>query len=821
MADERRIDQLEDRVALATDFLPSTPTGGPSGRSTILQVITAGLNIGASPDGSLLTLTAGTQTWVTRADVVMDGLPEFHAAGQFLVTKSDLTGFEWLDTVPIAHGGTGATDAAGVRANLGLGSMALQAGSAVAITGGSISGITDLAVADGGTGASDAAGARANLGLVIGTNIQAYDADLQAIAGLAGNSGFLKKTGANSWDLDTSAYLTGNQLIGLSGDVSGSGTTSISVTLNTVPIAKGGTGATTAQAALNALVGAVTSGNYLRGNGTNVVLSTLQAADLTGVLTFAQGGTSASDPVTARNNLLPSQTSKAGMYLASDGTNTFWNTVVPSGIGILPVANGGTNAADAPTARTNLGLGSIATQAASSVTITGGSITGITDLAVADGGTGTSTGSITGTTALVFTAGGTAQPVTLAPSTTGPVNLLSSTLNLGLNTGANITVTPTARVGTGAGASIVFQPGAQVTSGGDGKIIFKAAASGSTQNFAEFQTFSNYTNAKIDSAGNFWTDSGITFGTDATTKGGPFYILVAGSGTGTPATGGTSFGRDLIVQAGASDNAALKEGGDLFLRGGNPTAPATVYGDVYMADLGGSVSIGSTARVGKLYVISSAITQKTAVLRSMAGQTANIFEQQNSAGVVQTQISSAGWLSNNVGIRLGIDPAESGPYTIEAVGSGGATPAPAGTGFGRDLIVKGGDCDNTAGKTSGNLYLRAGTPVSPSVTYGNVYLADNGGSVSIGSTSLVSKLFVLSATTTQKTIVARIASGQTVPAIEVQNNAGSALMAILAGGGIQPASMANASAPNNSIYYSTDASKLVYKDPGGVVNNLY
>jgi hypothetical protein len=48
----------------------------------------------------------------------------------------------------------------------------------------------------------------------------------------------------------------------------------------TVAIASGGTGQITQQLAINALAGAVTTGQYLRGNGTNVVMSAIQAADV-------------------------------------------------------------------------------------------------------------------------------------------------------------------------------------------------------------------------------------------------------------------------------------------------------------------------------------------------------------------------------------------------------------------------------------------------------------------------------------------------------------------------------------------------------------
>jgi hypothetical protein len=82
-------------------------------------------------------------------------------------------------------------------------------------------------------------------------------------------------------------------------------------------------------------------------------------------------------------------------------------------------------------------------------------------------------------------------------------------------------------------------------------------------------------------------------------------------------------------------------------------------------------------------------------------------------------------------------------------------------------------------------------------------------------------ILLIAGSSAKKILKVMGAASQTANLTEWQNSAGSVLSAIRSNGAIQPASMADSAAANNSIYYSTTASKLVYKDASGTVNNLY
>lgn len=119
------------------------------------------------------------------------------------------------------------------------------------------------------------------------------------------------------------------------------------------------------------------------------------------------------------------------------GTKADLNSPTFTGAPVAPTATFGTNTTQLATTKfVQDATGTIAIQDADSVAITGGTITGITDLAVADGGTGQSTLAANA----VLIGNGTSGITSVAPSTSG--NVLTSN-------GTAWTSAENARIGVG------------------------------------------------------------------------------------------------------------------------------------------------------------------------------------------------------------------------------------------------------------------------------------------------------------------------------------------------------------------------------------
>lgn len=312
-------------------------------------------------------------------------------ANAIAITGGTITG---ITPLAIIDGGTGGNTAATARSSLGLGSVSQQDANAVAISGGEITGIIDLAVADGGTGASTASGARTNLGLgTISTqNSTAVNITGGTITGITplgisagGTGGFDVVSARDNLGLGTIAIQQANAVAITGGGIEGVTIQSLATPL---PIASGGTGATSN---VNARINLGLNSMATQASD-NVTITGGQISGISAIA-IVSGGTGATTAVQARTNL------GLGTMATQNSSNITITGGTITGITPLSIAQGGTGASDSAGARSNLGLetgattnvGTMATQNANAVSIEGGSITGINPLTIPNGGTGAAT----------------------------------------------------------------------------------------------------------------------------------------------------------------------------------------------------------------------------------------------------------------------------------------------------------------------------------------------------------------------------------------------------------------------------------------------
>lgn len=358
---------------------------GSDASGTALGEITLGTNLSMSGSTLNAAVASGSVTSV-NADGGTTGMT---FSGGPITSSGTLTLGGTLD---LDNGGTGAVTASDARTNLGLAiGTDIPALDGTGATGtwnidvlGSAGTITStLPINKGGTGATTAAGALTNLGAYPDTNPAGYTSNAGTVTNVSASGGanISVATGSTtpviSQNVATSTqngYMTSTYAAKLDGITAGASVSSVSVsggstglttsggpvttsgtiTLDGVlSVANGGTSSTSASSAISFLAGATTNGQYLRGNGTIVQMSAIQAIDLpqialggsavSGTLQVINGGTGQSNSFT-NGQILIGNTTGGTLNKATLTAGT--GISITNGAGSITIATTGAGSGD-------------------------------------------------------------------------------------------------------------------------------------------------------------------------------------------------------------------------------------------------------------------------------------------------------------------------------------------------------------------------------------------------------------------------------------------------------------------------------------------